>query len=193
MKLKLISITALILFCAGLAVSQQPAPSAVPQAPPAEAYPPSQPPMIPQQPPRGQHAPMGPQPAQPYIAPQPPVPPADPLGQNLFPPELVMQHKQEIGLTDEQKAAIREELLKASTRFNELQFQMQDEMENLVSLTKGTTIDEQRVLAQLDKVLSIEREVKRAQIAVSVRIKNKLTAEQQARLQELRHIHPSPR
>jgi Spy/CpxP family protein refolding chaperone len=136
--------------------------------------------MVPQQPPPGQHAPM----AQPHVV--PPVPPHDPLGENLFPPELVMQHKQAIGLTDEQKAAIRDELLKASTHFNELQFQMQDEMENLVGLTKGATVDEQRVLAQLDKVLSIEREVKRAQMAVSIRIKNKLTPEQQTRLQEIR-------
>jgi Spy/CpxP family protein refolding chaperone len=128
------------------------------------------------------------------MSPQPPVPPADPLAQNLFPPELVMQHKQAIGLTDEQKAAIRDELIKAGTRFNELQWQMQDEMETLVGLTKGTTVDEQRVLAQLDKVLGVEREVKRTQLAVAMRIKNKLTAEQQAQLQEIqRHMHQIPR
>jgi Spy/CpxP family protein refolding chaperone len=124
----------------------------------------------------------------------PPHPPNDPLAENLFPPELVMQHKQAIGLTDGQKASIRDELIKASTRFSELQFQMQDEMEVLVGLTKATTVDEQRVLAQLDKVLAIEREVKRTQLAISIRVKNKLTAEQQTQLKELQHFgHLAPR
>jgi Spy/CpxP family protein refolding chaperone len=47
-------------------------------------------------------------------------------------------------------------------------------------------VDEQQVLAQLEKVLSIEREVKRAQVTLLVRIKNKLTPEQQAKLVEIR-------
>jgi Spy/CpxP family protein refolding chaperone len=47
-------------------------------------------------------------------------------------------------------------------------------------------VDEQQVLAQLDKVLNAEREVKRTQIALMVRIKNKLKPEQQARLRQLR-------
>ena len=101
-----------------------------------------------------------------------------------------MQHREEIGLTDEQHAAIRQELRKASTRFNELQWQMQDEMEVMEKMTRASTLDEQKVLAQLDKILNIERELKRAQLTVSVRIKNKLTQEQQTKLQELRHSPP---
>lgn len=182
MKLKLIALFALFLLCAGLALSQQ-----RPAGPPPE----------PGQAPHGQApSPRHPQMPQPGPAPQamPPHPHGDPLADNLFPPELVMQHKQAIGLTEQQKTSIREELIKASTHFNELQFQMQDEMEALAGLTKGTTIDEQRVLAQLDKVLAVEREVKRAQLAVSIRIKNKLTAEQQTQLQEIRrHTNPPPR
>src|SRR5947209_4510387 len=116
-----------------------------------------------QQPPQGQ-PPQGPQPVQP-AQPHPP----DPLAQNLFPPELVMQHRQALGLSDEQKNAIKDEVLKASTRFTELQWQMQDEMETMASLTKGATVDEQRVLAELDKILGIEREVKRTQLSLTIR------------------------
>jgi len=184
MKLKLIALFALLMLCAGLALSQQPAP---PRRPP-QASTPGNPPTAPPMPEQPGTPPQAPQP------PQPPMPPRDPFGQNLFPPELVMQHKQDIGLTDEQKNAIRAELIKASTHFNELQFQMQDEMETLANLTRGTNVDEERVLAQLDKVLAIEREVKRAQLGVSIRIKNKLTAEQQSRLQEIqRSMQPGPR
>jgi Spy/CpxP family protein refolding chaperone len=103
-----------------------------------------------------------------------------------------MQHREEIGLTDEQHTAIRQELRKASTMFNELQFQMEDEMETMQKLTKAFSLDEQKVLAQLDKILNIEREIKRTQLQVSVRIKNKLTQEQQTKLRELHHKPPPP-
>ena len=42
------------------------------------------------------------------------------------------------------------------------------------------------LLAQLEKVLGFEREMKRAQIALLVHIKNKLTPEQQAKLEDIR-------
>ena len=113
-------------------------------------------------------------------------PAPDPVRGNLFPPELIMQNQKDIGLTDEQKTTIRGELLQAQTRFTELQWELQDQVESLVSLLKQEKVDEQRALAQLDKVLDVEREVKRAQIGLMVRLKNKLTPEQQAQLREIR-------
>ncbi len=110
----------------------------------------------------------------------------DPIGESLFPPEVIMQNQQAIGLQEGQKTLIRAEITKAQSRFTELQWQLQDAMETLVSQLKPDTVDEQQVLAQLDKVLNIEREIKHTQIGLMVRIKNKLTPEQQARLRELR-------
>ena len=110
----------------------------------------------------------------------------DPVAENLFPPELVMAHQRAIGLDDAQKAYIRGELLKAQTRFTELQWQLQDAMEALESLLKQSPVEESQVLSQLEKVLNWEREIKRAQIGLLVRIKNKLTAEQQSKLRKLR-------
>ena len=165
MKLKLIGLFAIVLALVVVALSQQP-PDAPAPPPPAQQGP--------------QHPP------------QPPRPP-DPIAQNLFPPELVMQNRQALGLSEEQKAAIKDELMKASARFNDLNWQMQDEMETMANLTRGNTVDEQRVLAQLDKILNIEREVKRTQISLSIRLKNKLTAEQQTQLQQLQHqMQPRP-
>jgi Spy/CpxP family protein refolding chaperone len=115
---------------------------------------------------------------------QPPGP--DPIGDNLFPPDLVLSNQKAIGLDETQKNFVRSELLKTQARFTELQFQLQDAMESLSGLLKQSPVDEGQVLAQLDKVLSTEREVKRAQIGLMVRIKNKLTAEQQSKLRQLR-------
>jgi Spy/CpxP family protein refolding chaperone len=48
-------------------------------------------------------------------------------------------------------------------------------------------VDESQTLAQLEKVLAAEREIKREQVTLLVRIKNKLTPEQQGKLLELRN------
>ena len=59
-------------------------------------------------------------------------------------------------------------------------------MEGLIGLLKQSKADEAQVAAQLDKVLAAEREIKRAQVSLLVRIKNNLTEEQQHRLRALR-------
>lgn len=113
-------------------------------------------------------------------------PPSDPIGDRFFPPELVMQHQQAIGLTEDQRSFLKSEILKAQPRFTELQWQLQAEVEKLVSLVQQTQVDERQTLAQLDKVLSLEREIKQTQFGLLVRIKNKLTPKQQAQLQEIK-------
>lgn len=119
----------------------------------------------------------------PWLAAQ--EPPHDPVGENLFPPDLIMANQKVLGLDDTQKSAIRSEILKAQGRFTELQWDLQGAMETLGSLLKQTTVDEPRVLEQLDRVLQAERELKRGQISLMVRIKNKLTAEQQSKLRQM--------
>jgi Spy/CpxP family protein refolding chaperone len=112
--------------------------------------------------------------------------PNDPIGESLFPPELVMQHQQAIGLSEDQKNFLKTEIRKAQARFTDLQWQLQDEAERLVLLLKQDQVDEQQTLAQLDKILSAEREIKRAQFALLIQIKNKLTPDQRAKLIEIK-------
>ena len=127
-------------------------------------------------------------------SPHPPQPPPDndPLAQFMFPPELVMGHQREIGLTDEQKTYLRGEIQRVTLRFTELQWQLQDAMEGLASVMKESTVNEQQALAQLDKILDTEREIKHLHIGLAIRIKNKLTPEQQSRLQGLKRMGPHP-
>ena len=117
--------------------------------------------------------------------PGPPNPGDDPIGRSLFPPDRVMGHAQEIGLDDAQRTAIRNEVQKTQPKFTDLQFDLQSEMEKLARLVSEKRVDEAKTLAQLDKVLALEREIKRAQIGLLVRIKNTLTPQQQDRLSEL--------
>jgi Spy/CpxP family protein refolding chaperone len=97
-----------------------------------------------------------------------------------------MQHQREIGLTDEQKAFLRGEIQRVSLRFTELQWQIQDSMEGLVTTLKAESVNEQQALTQLDKILDTEREIKHLHVSLAVRIKNRLTTEQQAKLQALK-------
>jgi Spy/CpxP family protein refolding chaperone len=113
-------------------------------------------------------------------------PASDPFGDAFFSPELVMQHQQTIGLTETQKNFFKTEFRKAQTRFTELQWQLSDESEKLVAIVKQEPLDEQAALAQLDKVLNAEREIKRLQLALVIQIRNNLTPEQRARLTELK-------
>lgn len=112
-------------------------------------------------------------------------PQPDPFAGNLFPPELIMQHQQALGLSEEQKNFLKAELRKMQTRFTELQWDLQDEMEKLTTLMKQDQVDEAQVLTQLDKVFGLEREIKRTHIGLLIRVRNKLTLEQQARLREI--------
>ncbi len=113
-------------------------------------------------------------------------PEQDPIGQSFFAPELVIQHQEAIGLSAEQREYFKTEIRQAQLKFTELQWKLQDEMEKLVTLAKQPHVDEQQILAQLEKLLASEREVKREQVTLLVRIKNRLTPEQQAKLAELR-------
>ena len=56
----------------------------------------------------------------------------------------------------------------------------------MVELVKQGRPDESKTLAQQDKILNLEREIKRAQITLLIRIKNSLTPEQQSKLREIK-------
>lgn len=115
----------------------------------------------------------------------PPPPPPDMLHNSVFPPEVIMQHQRELGLTDDQKAFMRGEINKTSARFNDLQWQLQDAMEALGETMKQNNINEQQALAQLAKVLDAEREIKTLHLGLAIRIKNNLTPDQQQKLREI--------
>jgi Spy/CpxP family protein refolding chaperone len=117
---------------------------------------------------------------------QPPGPGQDPLAPHVFPPDLVMRHATEIGLDEKQRAAIKDLVVKMQTRFLELQWDLQAESEKMARLLQASPVDETAVLAQADKVMGLEREVKRAHLTLLVRIKNLLSDTQRAKLSELR-------
>jgi Spy/CpxP family protein refolding chaperone len=115
-----------------------------------------------------------------------PAPADDPIAQQVFPPELIMKHGSEIGLDSQQRGAIKEAVQQAQSKFLDAQWEMQEEGGKMVRLLQARPVDEKAVLAEMDRILDHERQIKRAQISLLVRLKNLLTPAQQARLAELR-------
>ena len=112
--------------------------------------------------------------------------PAPRFDQFLFPPELVMQQQQRIGLRPEQREAITEAIRQFQSAVVDLQWKMQEETQRLSELLRGPQVNEAETLAQVDRVLAVEREIKRAHLSLLIRIKNTLSKEQQATLRSTR-------
>ena len=129
-------------------------------------------------------------PPQPQPADKPPQPPKarppDPIGDNLFPPDLIMRCADQIGLTDEQKDSIKSQMEKAQPRFKDLQQRLEQEMQAMGEILKQEHPDADEAVAQFDKVLAAEREVKRCHLTLMIALKNLLTPDQQAQIREIR-------
>jgi Spy/CpxP family protein refolding chaperone len=108
------------------------------------------------------------------------------LFEALYPPELVMKHQNELGLGESERQALRQAVQQAQAKFTDLQWRLSAETERLGTIIREPVVDERGVLEQVDQVLALERELKRTQIALLVRIKNTLTPAQQAKLALLR-------
>ena len=113
----------------------------------------------------------------------------DPIARYLVPPEMIMAHSQELNLQDKQRAAIKAEVQKAQSKFIDAQWDMKEESEKMVRLLQQAPADEARILEQADKVMALEREIKKTQLALLIRIKNVLTAEQLAKLDAIRRVN----
>jgi Spy/CpxP family protein refolding chaperone len=120
------------------------------------------------------------------MGPDPRPPGGDKIGRAFFPPELVMRNQKAINLTPEQQSTIREEMRKAMPRFTELQWQLSAEEEALEALVRADAPDEKQILAQFDKLMLVESELKRVRFALLVRLRAILTPEQQEKLEELK-------
>ena len=117
---------------------------------------------------------------------QQPSPEDDPIGRQLFPPDLIMAQSQRLHLDDKQRTTIKTEVQRAQSKFFDLQWEAKEAGEAMAQLLQQTPIDEARVLEQADKVMAREREIKKIHLSMLIRIKNALTREQIALLTQMR-------
>ncbi len=123
----------------------------------------------------------------PLLAADKPDPHADPFAGAFFPPELIFLAHDQIGMTANQQDAFQDRVEKTryQSRSEELRAKLERETAAFATLVKQERVDEAMILAQLDKVLDAERELKHLHVGFGVAIKNLLTPAQQAKLREI--------
>jgi len=109
----------------------------------------------------------------------------DPLMENFFPAEALMQYATKIGLSAEQQKNIREEMQKAQVKFIDLQWQLSSDKEAMTEIIKGEKVDEKLALPLMEKLIKTESEIKLVHLTLAIHIKNALTPKQQEQLREL--------
>jgi hypothetical protein len=103
---------------------------------------------------------------------------------DLFPPALVMRHQRDIALSPDQRSAISELMKEAQGRMIDLQWEVEAASQALADLVAGATVDERAALQEADRLMRAEQELKRAHLALLIRVKNRLSASQQGTLRE---------
>lgn len=122
--------------------------------------------------------------------------PREPVGAiegKLFPPELVMEHQGEIGITPAQRAAIDRDVERGQKELLALQWELSAEKEKLLKILDADKVDEGKSAEAAARLMDRETKIKAAHLAMLVRVKNQLTPEQQAKLRALREAsRPRP-
>ncbi len=114
----------------------------------------------------------------------------DPLFETLYPPELIMQHRRAIGLTDEQRDAISRLIGEVQGNVLSLQWELQDEVQQLAQVTARPRVDLDEALDEIGDVLDKEKDIKLAHMEMLIRIKNVLTVDQQQLLDRFKRSEP---
>ena len=114
----------------------------------------------------------------------------DPVARSLFEPELIMQHRRAIGLTDKQRDDISGLIKELQGRVVSLQWDLREQAEALSVELNRPRVDLDRALDRVGRVLQTEGRIKEAHLTLLVRIKNVLTPEQHESLRKLRAQPP---
>ena len=112
----------------------------------------------------------------------------DPLQSHLFSADAIMRNQRELQLDEKQRSYMVEQIQETQSEFTSLQWQLQDEVGRLSGLLENAEAPEREVLTQLDKVLDLEKAIKRSHLRLAVRMKNRLTEDQRMKLREFRDV-----
>ena len=96
----------------------------------------------------------------------------------LFLPEVILQNQKKLGLTDEQKKQIKNQIKDTQDRVNDLQWELQYFSEELTSVIEKYTVDEEKALASMGKMLETENQIKMHHMKLLIRMKRVLEKEQ---------------
>lgn len=96
----------------------------------------------------------------------------------LFAPDIILEHQTDLDITKQQFAGIRKAVIEVQSGIAEHEWDMREAYQALMRELDKTPIDEAQVMKHADSALAAENQVKKKQIAMLIRLKNLLTAEQ---------------
>jgi len=103
----------------------------------------------------------------------------------LFPPNIVLEHQDALGLTKEQYTAIRAAVVQVQSNIAEHEWDLREAYQEVLRELDHTPVDSNRVLELVDAALEAENKVKKLQVAMLIELRNLLTNEQMDYLREV--------
>jgi len=100
------------------------------------------------------------------------------LKMGLYPAHIIMRHQKRLAITEAQRSQITGAVKAFQSEGADLQRSMQSERQLLRQSFAGYTINTKDSLAQAEKVLALESQLKLAHFRQLIKIKNTLTEEQ---------------
>lgn len=104
----------------------------------------------------------------------------------LFPPNVILEHQDELKLSKEQFTAIRAAVVEVQANVAEHEWDLREAYQRAMADLDESPVDEKKVLENIDAVLLAENKVKKLQVAMLIRLRNLLTDEQMAYLQSVK-------
>ena len=103
----------------------------------------------------------------------------------LFPPNIILEHKDELGLTKQQFTDVRKAVVEVQSGVAEHEWDMAEAYTAMMAELDKSPIDETSVLSHAESALRAENEVKKKQISMLVKLRNLLTEEQVSYLESV--------
>ena len=110
----------------------------------------------------------------------------DPFRNSFFQPEIVLRYAEELGLSQEKAEAIHQELLSHREAYEKAGADQRASAKALSEALEAHPVDTSDALEKLDAVLAAENALKRLHVKMMIGVRNQLTAEQMAQVNELK-------
>ena len=110
----------------------------------------------------------------------------DPFQGKLFAPNVILEHQDELALTKEQFTAIRAAVVEVQGAVAEHEWDLREAYMRVLEDLDESPVDDEKVLANLEKALLAENEVKKLQVGLLIELRNLLTDEQMEYLQSVK-------
>lgn len=105
------------------------------------------------------------------------------LRMGLYPPDILMRHQEELGITADQRKRIASLVREFQGEVTELQWDLPAEQKKLQEILNAEALDQDAALAQAGKVVQMESDFKISHLELLIAIKAELSAEQVEEIQ----------